>query len=128
MAKQVVQGAMLNCSMGTAPSNLGMLPFPEKAGGQVAANILDHKPLLNVRPFGLCRTPANPAVAAATSAAMGVLTPVPCVPNTATPWVPGSPSVMLRQMPALNHTSKLMCMWGGCINVSQPGQMTVDIA
>jgi hypothetical protein len=127
MAKQVVQGATLNCAMGTSPSNLMMMPFPEKAGGQVAANIVDNKPLVNIMPFGMCRSLANPTVASATAAAQGVLTPMPCVPNTPAPWTPGAPTVLLRQMPTLNNSSKLMCVWGGCISVNNPGQMTVDV-
>ena len=38
-----------------------------------AANIMDHVPMVNIMPFGMCITPSNPAVAAATAAALGVL-------------------------------------------------------
>jgi hypothetical protein len=68
--------------------------------------------------------PATPAVAAAPPAAMGVLTPMPCVPATTTPWVPGAPTVLLKNFPALNNTSKLMCMWAGVISVQFAGQTT----
>jgi hypothetical protein len=53
-----------------------------------------------------------------------VLTPMPCVPVTPAPWVPGSATVMLGKMPALNNNCKLMCTWGGVIQVTVPGQVT----
>jgi hypothetical protein len=89
---------------------------------------MDHIPIVNIRPFGMCTSPTNPVVIAATAAALGTPTPAPCVPATVTPWVPGSPTVMLNMMPALNNTSKLMCMWAGVIQVSFPGQVTENIA
>ena len=87
-----------------------------------AANIMDSKPFLNILPFGACMSLANPTVAAATAAALGVLTPMPCIPATVGPWVPGSPTVLLGNMPTLSNTSMLMCMWGGVISVLAPGQ------
>jgi len=92
-----------------------------------AANIMDHVPMVNIMPFGMCSCPSNPTVASATAAAMGVLTPMPCVPVTAAPWTPGSPTVLLGGMPALNDSSKLMCTWGGVISVVMPGQVTEQI-
>jgi hypothetical protein len=129
MPKHVCNGALLKCSMGLAPSTFVVLPINrELTSNQPAANIMDHIPMLNVMPFGMCQSPSNPMVAAATAAAMGVLTPMPCVPATPAPWVPGSPTVLLANMPALNDTSKLNCIWAGIIEVTMPGQMTHDIA
>jgi hypothetical protein len=93
-------------------------------GNMVAANILDHIPIVNIPPFGMCQSPANPMVAAATAAALGVLTPMPCIPATTTPWAPGAPTVLVTGAPALNDSSKLMCMWAGVISINMPGQMT----
>jgi hypothetical protein len=89
------------------------------------ANIMDNKPMVNILPFGMCSSPSNPTVIAATAAALGVLTPMPCVPVTPAPWVPGSPTVLIANMPALNNTSKLMCVWGGVIQIVAPGETTV---
>ena len=51
------------------------------------ANIMDHIPMsADIMPFGMCISPSNPTVASATAAAMGVLTPMPCIPNTPAPW------------------------------------------
>jgi len=128
MPKQVVNGAMLQCSFGMAPSSLVVLPVNMvNVGGEPAANIMDYVPMVNIMPFGMCSSIANPAVASATSAALGVLTPMPCIPNTTAPWMPGSPMVMIANMPALNDTSKCMCMWAGVISITSPGQMTTDI-
>lgn len=128
MAIQVCMGANLMCSFGTAPSALSVLPKNKvMAGGPVAANIMDNVPMLNIMPFAMCTSPANPTVAAATAAALGVLTPMPCIPATATPWAPGSPTVLLGGMPTLNNSSKLMCNWGGVIQVTVPGQTTVMV-
>lgn len=125
MALQVVNGALLKCSMGLAPSSLVVLPVNrELSSNQPAANIMDHKPLLNIMPFGMCMSLANPTVASATAAAQGVLTPMPCVPNTPAPWAPGSPTVLLNNMPCLNNTSTCQCIWAGTITVAFPGQVT----
>src|SRR5918998_806364 len=109
MAIQVCMGATLQCSFGVAPSTLVVLPQNRVLTQTPAANIMDNKPLVNILPFGMCQSLANPTVAAATAAALGVLTPMPCVPVTPAPWVVGSPTVLIGKMPALNHTSKLMC-------------------
>ncbi|CAD5369294.1 conserved hypothetical protein [Rubrivivax sp. A210] len=127
MAKQTCMGALMKCSFGMAPSSLIPTPKTVMSSSMVAANILDHKPLMNIMPFGACQSLANPMVASATAAAMGVLTPMPCIPMTMAPWVPGAPTVLLCGSPALNDSSKLMCNWGGVIAINMAGQMTHDL-
>jgi len=125
MAMQVCNTAQLMCSFGVAPSVLTVLPVNQvMSGNQPAANIMDHIPMVNIMPFGMCTSPSNPQVAAATAAALGVLTPQPCMPNTTTPWVPGVPTVLIGNKPAVDNSCKLMCMWGGVIQVIMPGQVT----
>lgn len=125
MAMHVCHGALLKCSFGAAPASLAVLPISRvMSAGVPAASVQDNKPMLNVQPFGMCSSLANPAVVAATAAALGVLTPTPCMPVTPAPWVPGSPTVLLGGIPALNSNSKLMCAWAGVIQVVMPGQMT----
>lgn len=127
MGLQVVSGATLSCSFGTAPSSFVVLPTNlVNAGKMPAANIMDNKPLVNILPFAMCTSLANPTVASATAAALGVLTPMPCIPATAAPWTPGVPTVMIAKMPALNDGCKLMCSFGGVISVTVPGQFTVQ--
>jgi Domain of unknown function (DUF4280) len=128
MPEHVCNGAVLMCSFGVAPSTLTVLQVGRMmTSSQPAATIMDHEPMLNIAPFGMCISPSNPTVAAATAAALGVLTPMPCIPMTVAPWVPGAPTVLLCNQPTLDNTCQLMCMWGGIIQVTVPGQFTETI-
>jgi len=121
-------GGMMMCSFGLAPSTLNILPDKMILSANMPmANIMDNKPMVNIPPFGMCTSLANPTVAAATSAALGVLTPMPCIPNTPAPWTPGKPTVMVKNMPSVNDSSKLICIWGGNISVTFPGQTAVMV-
>ena len=128
MPNQVVNSAQIACSFGAAPSALTVLPLNRvKVGNQPAANIMDHQPQVNIAPFGMCMSPANPQVIAATSAALGVFTPQPCMPVTPSPWVPGAVTVKIANQPALDNVSKCTCTWTGIISVVMPGQLTTSI-
>ncbi|HSL57157.1 MAG TPA: DUF4280 domain-containing protein [Acidimicrobiales bacterium] len=128
MGIQVTTGAMMTCSFGVAPSALSVVPAKMvMAGGKPAATILDNVPVVNIPPFGMCTSLSNPTVASATAAALGVLTPMPCVPVTTAPWAPGSPTVLVGNTPTLNESSKCVCAWGGMISFSFPGQVTVMV-
>jgi len=113
--KLVNAGSLLMCSMGAAPSALTVVVPTTMAQGPPAANIMDCVPMVNIPTFGMCNSPLNPMVAAATVAAMGVLTPMPCIPVT-TPWTPGAFLVLVRMFPALDTVSKCMCAYGGQIS------------
>jgi len=128
MPKLVVMGAMMQCPFGTTPSKLVVTSQKEVlSNGMLAATIMDFAPMSNIPPFGMCITPVNPQVAAATAAAMGVLTPQPCIPATVAPWSPGSPTHTINNLPVLNDVSKCMCSWTGLITITMPGQMAEDI-
>ena len=128
MANQVCMGAMCQCSFGAAPSTLVVTPENKTLTSSMpAATIMDNVPMKNIMPFGMCSSLANRTVAAATSAALGVLTPMPCVPVIAAPWAPGCPTVLIANKPALNDSSKLMCNWGGVISINNAGQMKHQI-
>jgi hypothetical protein len=121
-------GAMMQCSFGVAPSSLVVLPTNRVMTNNVPdANIMDHIPMVNIMPFGMCSSPSNPTVAAATAAALGVLTPMPCIPATPAPWIAGAPTVLLGNFPSLDNVSQLMCIWGGVITFSDAGEETVQI-
>jgi hypothetical protein len=132
MPLQVCNGAMMSCSFGMTPSALVVLPVNRVTTNNVPdANIMDHIPMTNIMPFGMCQAPTNPAVIAATSAALGVFTPAPCVPATPAPWVPGAsipPKVVLiGNQPALDNASELLCTWLGVITFDDAGEETVNI-
>ncbi len=117
-------GSML-CPFGTAPATLiANAQTTVMAGGQLAATIMDNKPMANIPTFGMCTNPANPATVRPPPV---FYTPAPCVPNTVAPWTPGSPTVLIGGMPGLNNTSTLTCNWGGVITFTAPGQVSVMI-
>ncbi|MDR1269858.1 MAG: DUF4280 domain-containing protein, partial [Planctomycetaceae bacterium] len=95
MSQLVVMGALCQCSFGAAPCPLVVLPDKRTLSPTPTATILDNKPFVNLATFGVCSSPANPMVAVATAAALGVLTPMPCIPATVAPWAPGSPTVLI---------------------------------
>lgn len=121
-------GAALSCSFGAAPASLSTLPVPRVViSGQPAGVMTDMAPMVNIPPFGMCSSPANPTVASATAAALGVLTPMPCVPVPAGPWLNPAPKVLIGGQPAISDGSKLMCAWGGQISAQFAGQTGVQL-
>jgi hypothetical protein len=121
MGQIVTMGALLQCMFGVAPTPLTVTPLgpPVTAGGAPVATIQDFKPFVNIIPFGICNSPSNPAAVSAKAAGATA----PCTPTTTSPWVPGSPTVMVNNQPALNATSRLVCALGAspCISVVSPG-------
>lgn len=125
MSNPLVGGSMLRCSMGLTPAPLNVLPINRVFGqGPPVGNIMDNKPMLNITPFGMCRSIANPVVASATAAALGVLTPMPCVPVTPAPWISSS-RVMVGGAPIITKSSKCMCIWGGQITPAATPAVTI---
>ena len=124
MPSFVVSGASIQCSMGTTPGTL-MATSQQTVlmNGKPAATVRDVVPITSVTPCGMCTSLANPTVASATAAALGVLTPMPCVPAPAGIWVGGSAGVMAGGMPCLTNTATLTCAYGGSIRILSPGQI-----
>ena len=106
------------CSFGVAPSTLNVIPVgkPMITEGRPTATIMDCQPFVNIPPFGVCSSLANPITASLTAAALGVLTPGPCTPVTA-PWTPGSTKVTIGGKPALTAASKCTCAYGGSVSI-----------
>ena len=127
MGLGVCGGAVLNCSFGMAPSVMNVLPAARVMSNMALATIMDNVPFVNILPFGMCQSMMNPTVAAATAAAMGALTPMPCIPVLPAPWVPGSPTVLIGGKPALNNSCKLNCAYGGIISINNPGTMNIQV-
>jgi uncharacterized Zn-binding protein involved in type VI secretion len=129
MPPLVVMGATLQCTMGMTPAKLMVIPTgpPVSGPATLGATVMDNKPMANILPFGMCKSPANPTVATATTAAAGVLTPMPCVPMTTAPWMPGATKVTINGKPALHSGCKCLCNWAGTISVTDPGQTAIDV-
>ena len=128
MGQQVSKGASIQCSFGTTPATLSVLPANMvNADGNPAATIMDYAPTVNIPAFGMCSAPTNPTVISATAAAAGVLTPQSCIPLTVAPWTPGCATVKIGGMSALNNSSKCTCTWLGVISITAAGTTTVNI-
>jgi hypothetical protein len=120
MSKQCSSGGLLKCSFGVAPTALNVLPVNQVLSGTPAANIMDNKPFVNIPTFGMCTSPANPAVIACFGA------PAPCVPAVVTPWLPGAVTTLIGNIPAVNDKSKCLCAYGGAISVNFAGQVAAE--
>lgn len=129
MAQATVDGAVLTCSFGTVPCTLRVTSQQScLACGRTAATIQDMAGKTNISGFGMCTSLANPQVAAATAAALGVLTPQPCNCMTAAPWINPGKAPLVKKVPGLRSDAKLMCLNGmGVISITAPGQFKVNV-
>lgn len=127
MPQQVAGTAVTMCTFGMAPSTFNPTPRPILSSQLINGVIIDNIPMTNIMPFGMCTSPSNPSVAAATAAALGVLTPMPCVPVTPAPWAPGVANVHITNIPVLDNNCKLNCAWGGVISINFPAQTTHNV-
>jgi hypothetical protein len=123
----VVSGATIMCPFGSGTASFNATNSPlTRIEGKVVGNIADGDPNINIPTFGMCNTLSNPQVAAATAAAMGVLTPQPCVPVTKA-WIPESVTTLAGAKPVLTQGCTCMCAYGGTIKIVNPGQQKVVI-
>lgn len=121
-------GATLSCPFGAAPAPFSALPVSRVLiSGRPAGVMTDMAPAVNIPPFGTCSSLSNPTVASATAAALGVLTPMPCIPVPAGPWLNPAPMVVIGGRPAISDGSRLTCAWGGQISVQFAGQTCVQL-
>lgn len=124
----VTMGAQMSCSLGTTPSILTVTSNQTViSDNQLAATIMDHASITNIPTFGMCQSPSNPVVIAATAAKLGAFTPMPCVPNTVAPWTPGATSTTINNQPALHNACQLICTWAGIIAITEAGQKSVTV-
>ena len=123
----VTSGAICTCAFGTMPSDIQVTSQTTcLTEGKLIATIQDMKPNVNIKNFGMCSSMANPAVASATAAALGVLTPQPCTLVPLGTWVPTNPKIMAGGCPCLTSDATLMCGLGaGAIKITVPGQAKV---
>ena len=117
--------ATLKCTFGDKTSKLNVSSSRTVfLTGKPMANISDHKPVVNISPFGKCRTIDYPPTGAATAANHGKLTPMPCVPGTSfSEWQNGKDDYIVKGKPALLKSSICRCQWGGIISIINDGQV-----
>ncbi|GHV29235.1 hypothetical protein FACS189481_1600 [Clostridia bacterium] len=121
-------GVSLTCSFGAAPTPLNVMPEHKVlAENKVVVCSNNTVPNVNITPFGMCSSLANPAVSSATAAAMGVLTPQPCTPMIAGTWMPFSATVLVGGKPVVKTDATLTCTYAGVISVVAPGQLSVNL-
>lgn len=123
----VVGTAVLTCTFGAAPCSLIPTPGTVLIEGKPAATIMDQLPS-NVPTFGMCLSLSNPAVAAATAAALGVLTPMACTPIPVAPWMPPAAQTLIGGKPALAAGAQTTCAWGGVLQIGFPGSLRTTVA
>lgn len=113
---------MMKCSFGVAPCPFQALSNTSVLAGLPVGTMQDIS-LGSIPTFGMCQSLANPMVASATAAALGVLTPMPCIPVIAGPWMITGPTVQLKGSTVLTMDAKAMCAYGGIIQfISTPAQ------
>lgn len=130
MGDFVVNSAQIKCSQALPPGKAVLVVLPSvlvDAGNMPVATIMDFKPIVNIPTFGMCNSTTNPTVIAATSAASGVHTPMPCLPVITEPWSPGSSKTTVSKFAALTKDSKCMCKWAGSISIESEGQTKASV-
>ena len=128
MPNPVAFGSMIKCSQGIAPMPLIVVPIARVTSGFVPlATVNDVIPFVNIVPFGMCNSAANPAVIAARAAALGSPVPGPCVPVTMGPWSKGAQKVKIGGAAALTKDSTCRCTWNGSISVVNTPATRVNV-
>lgn len=117
MSNPVGENALLECTFGNIPTPLHTNTICVSANMFKLATMMDYAPFVNIRPFGMCQSLANPMVASATAAAQGVLTPMPCIPVIVASWTNTQFKIKINGFPILTNESKCYCAYAGCISV-----------
>lgn len=122
------KGATLSCNQGDATSIYEVLPQRGVfLDGKPLAAISDTKPMINIKPFGMCKSMANPTVAVATAANRGKLQKMPCVPNTIGIWTDGANHFLSSEkIPC--ESSKCKCAYAGEISIKDLGRSLLGIS
>ncbi|MCL1878839.1 MAG: DUF4280 domain-containing protein [Defluviitaleaceae bacterium] len=107
----VVDGAQCRCAMGSSPANLDIPGSSDRQmENKQIANMMDRK----IGGFGTCTT--------LTSMASGVSQPCPQVVPI-TPWLNGSTSFFVNNLPVITENSIAVCpVGGGVVTISDCGQ------
>lgn len=125
MGIPVVSGASIGCTMGLGSGTLNATSqVTIRFNGATVATKNDVG-AQNVGSCGMCTSMGNPTVASATVAALGVLTPQPCIPVAGGTWQASGTTKVGGAFPITNE-STLTCSYGGSIFITNPGQTKVQ--
>jgi len=83
--------------------------------------------MVNIHAVWDVHVAVEPVVAAATAAGSGCAHSHALHSGNARAVVPGAVTDLLGNFPALDNVSQLMCIWGGVITFTSPGEMTVEV-
>lgn len=101
--RQVEEGVVLKCTLGSCCSNLLVPKFHYSTlGGKNIANISDHVGNVNIMPFGSC--------------ARAIPKPV-CSPNVPMKWINGQKTMKIDNEHVLLSESIVACVYGGIISI-----------
>ncbi|MCX2478069.1 DUF4280 domain-containing protein [Pedobacter sp. MC2016-15] len=100
----VTSGAMLKCSCGTIPTPFKSSSLSVLIAGKPACTTKDKVPMLNITPFGLCKT-----------------TKIPCIPALLL-WMDFQADVKIEKANPLLNKSWIMCSLGGKVEIQHTGQ------
>lgn len=111
----VCSGATLCCTCGVGPSTLRVpargLSYEKN---HAAATVADYKPLINIQPFPACTSAQNPQPPVAAGRV--------CLPSFTAPWTTQVASIRLFNVPVLDDSSTILCIYGGLVRIANPGQ------
>ena len=122
-----MSGATIACPFATGTSTIvSGSKTNVTTGGGIVLTMTDCQVGTNIVPFPACTNMSNPAVAAATSAALGVLTPSTCAPVIAGTWTSEKTNVNIGGSCVLTQSCQLQCGYGGTITITSPGQTKLN--
>ncbi len=107
MAKLIVDGARMHCTMGTAEAKIGVTSHAfVKVGGALVATEADKEAMGNIPPFGTCKCGwPNP----------------PCIPKPQG-WQQTAQGGSVNGARKLTDASFCPCLKGGCISFCDVGK------
>lgn len=107
MKDVICEGSLLKCQWGLIPSPIKCLPFTmTKAAKKKIATIIDFAPNINIKSFGMCRSPITTIYTP-----LGPVYP-PCMPSVVSPWQSGNTKVKVNGKQILTPGSKCLCIKG----------------
>lgn len=102
---EVLDGAILKCSLGGSPSNLNVTSHNKVyVKNRLVATIKDSKGEENIKSFGECKKSHS----------------CPCIPKIVGMWTKGSEKISISDYAVLLNNDTCMCSEGGKITIEQP--------